>query len=304
LTAEPIVALVPDHEAASILDGIGGIQACRAPWNSVSLHDAQALVAPLLVSDLPDFSQMPSLRLVQSVRAGVDLLLGRVPKGVALCDARGVHEVPVAEWVLAALLASFRNFPDHRDDQRERRWNPTRMPRELSGARVMIVGAGSIGEAVARRLAGFEAQVIRVARAARDGVHGVDALDDLLPAADAVVLLLPLTDATRGLFDAHCLAAMKDAAVLINAARGPVVDQDALEQELRRGRLRAVLDVSDPEPLPRSHSLWSAPGLMITPHLAGLSMHTWDRVFEFVREQLLRLRDGRELENVVGSGGY
>jgi phosphoglycerate dehydrogenase-like enzyme len=244
----------------------------------------------------------PKLRVIQTMSAGVDYLDGEIPDGVRLCDARGVHDVTVAEWVLAGILASRRDLAAYAVHQAERTWQPLDRAGELFGSRVLIVGYGSIGAAVEKRLEPFEVTVTRVARTPRDGVHGIDELPALLPEADIVVLLVPLTDATRGLVDKDFLAALPDGALVVNAARGPVVDTDALVSELQSGRLRAVLDVTDPEPLPSDHPLWACDGLLLTPHVGGNTTGFFPRMIRFISEQVERYRDGNALENVVTDG--
>jgi phosphoglycerate dehydrogenase-like enzyme len=249
---------------------------------------------------LPDglFEALPRLRLVQLTSAGAERFVGRLPEGVVLCNARGAHTPATAEWVLAATLAAQRGLPDLVRAQDAHRWEPgTR--RSLVGARVLVVGAGDIGRTVARMLAGFDAEVTFVARTARDGVHSTDELPQLLPSADVVVLLVPVTPETTGLVDAAFLAAMPDGALLVNAARGVVVDTDALLAELARGRLRAALDVTEPEPLPEDHPLWSAPGLLLTPHVGGAVPQTAERAAAAVVAQVRRVLAGEELANVV-----
>jgi phosphoglycerate dehydrogenase-like enzyme len=302
-----MLVLIPDHEAATRLDGIEGIELSRPPWPLARRDEVEAIVLPVAPAEIPDLSGFPRLRLAQALTAGVDNVLVRVPPGVILCDAQGVHDIPLAEWVVTAVLTSFRRFPEHAADQLRQRWPDAYPPypvREVSGSRIAIVGAGSVGTLAAERLEALGAGVERIARRPRAGVVGVEALDRLLPEADAVVVLVPLTEATRGMFDRERLASLKDGATFINAARGQVVDQDALEAELRATRLRAVLDVTEPEPLPAKASLWDAPGVLITPHVGGISPLTWQRAYDFVADQLIRLRDGRPPRNVVGSEGY
>jgi phosphoglycerate dehydrogenase-like enzyme len=170
----------------------------------------------------------------------------------------------------------------------------------MVGARVLVVGAGDIGRTIGAMLAGFDVELTYVARTAREGVRGTDELPALLPDADVVVVVVPVTPATTHLVDADFLAAMADDALLVNAARGVVVDTDALLAELRSGRLRAALDVTDPEPLPDGHPLWSAPGLLLTPHVAGDVPDTNARATAAVTDQLGRVLAGEPLRNVVG----
>jgi phosphoglycerate dehydrogenase-like enzyme len=244
---------------------------------------------------------MPELRVVQLLSAGADAWVGRLAAGVTLCDARGVHDSSTSEWVLTAILAYLRDFPKFARAQPERRWvyGPTD---ELAGKRVLVVGAGSIGEATAARLLPFEVSVTRVARTARGAVHAVSELPDLLPHADIVVLLVPLTADTTGLVDAKFLAAMADGALLVNAARGPVVDTEALTAELASGRLHAAMDVTNPEPLPPDHPLWTMPNVLLTPHVAGSVRGLLPRAYRLVGAQLRRFVAAEPLDNVVVDG--
>jgi phosphoglycerate dehydrogenase-like enzyme len=246
-------------------------------------------------------AQMSSLRVVQTISAGVDWVLPSLPAGVMLCDASGSRDAAVAEWVLAAILASQRMLPELRDRQRSHEW-AWRRSAELARCTVLILGYGSIGAAVEARLEPFDVTTIRVARTARAGVHSSDELASLLPLADVVVVLLPLTHATIGLLDADLLGRMRPGALLVNAARGPIVDSDALLELLIEGHLRAALDVTDPEPLPPDHPLWDAPGTLITPHYAGDTLAADRRAFALVGEQVRRYAHGEPLVNVVEHG--
>jgi phosphoglycerate dehydrogenase-like enzyme len=253
--------------------------------------------------DLPRmFAAMPALEVVQLTSAGIENVVGRIPDGITLCDARGVHGSSVAEMVLLLILASQRRLPYFLDAQRAGRWDVVEAD-DLRDKRVVIVGAGDLGEQTARRLQGFDAEAVMVAHSARDGVHAIDELPSLLPGADVVVLTVPLTTATSGMVDAAFLSRMANGALLINVARGKVVDTDALLAELMSGRLRAGLDVVDPEPLPNGHPLWSAPNVIITPHAAGHVKQAGPRAFALVRDQLQRFVEGKKLLNVV-AGDY
>ena len=246
-----------------------------------------------------DYRAMGELRVVQALSAGTDWLEADVPPGVTLCNARGTRDVPVAEWVVAALLGASSGLLRCAREHDRHAWNIYR-PAEIAGSTVVVLGLGSIGQAVRRRLEALRAEVLGVGREPRPGVRGVDELGALLARADALVVLVPLTEQTRGMVDRDVLAALPDGALVVNAGRGPVVDTDALLAELQSGRLRAVLDVVDPEPLPADHPLWTAPGLLaLTPHVAGDSPPAEARAARFAAEQLGRYARGEPLRNVV-----
>ena len=247
-------------------------------------------------------SQMPGLRVVQALTAGVDWLRPHVPPAAVLCSARGAHDASTAEWVVAAVLSVLRGFPRFGAEQAAGRW-AYQETGQLAGQTVLIVGYGAIGAAVEQRLAGFEVTVRRVARRPRPGVAGVAGLAELLPEADVVVLLVPFTPESEGLADAGFLARMKDGALLVNAARGAVADTAALVAEVASGRLRAALDVTDPEPLPPGHPLWSLPGVFLTPHVAASTPLSRQRAARLVREQAGAYLRGEPLRNVI-SGAY
>jgi phosphoglycerate dehydrogenase-like enzyme len=246
--------------------------------------------------------RMSSLRIVQTLTAGVDNIRDVVPDGVQLCNGRGIHDASTAELVLTLVLSSLRGVPEFVRAQDRHEWTHGWHP-ALADRTVLLVGYGAIGAAVEARLAPFECSVVRVARSARDGVHAITELPALLPDADVVVLVLPLTDESRGLVDADFLAAMKDGALLVNVARGAVVDTGALVAELMSGRLRAAVDVVDPEPLPSDHPLWDCPGLLVSPHVGGSSSAMWPRAHRLVRDQLHRIAAGEEPVNIM-SGDY
>jgi phosphoglycerate dehydrogenase-like enzyme len=254
---------------------------------------------PAVADVLP---RMTSLRLVQTLSAGVDNVRARIPAGVTLCNGRGIHDASTAELALTLVLASLRGIPGFVRAQDRGEWTFGWHP-ALADRRVMIVGYGAIGEAIERRLEPFEVEVVRVARHEREGVHAIDELPALLPHADVVVLVVPLTDATRGLVDAEFLARMKDGALLVNVARGAVVVTDDLVAALRSGRIRAATDVAEVEPLPADDPLWSAPNLLISPHVGGSSSAMWPRAYRLVREQLARYAAGEPLANVM-TGDY
>lgn len=263
------------------------------------------------------------VRVAQSCMGGVDFLLKLLPRDVILCDARGVHTISTAEWALAAILAAYKYLPFFGEVRRSGVWSrrreaeeqyrrihhtdrayyPPVLLEELHGQRVLIVGYGSIGQAIEQRLLPFGVTMDRVARTARKGIVGVDKLPELLPQADVVVLVVPQTSETAGMIGAEQIAAMKPGALLVNAARGPVVDTEALVAALEAGHIRAALDVTDPEPLPEGHPLWKAPNLLLTPHVAGSTPEFMVRAMRFAAEQIERYLKGEPLENVV-TGEY
>ncbi len=261
---------------------------------------------PALAAALP---RMGRLRLVQTLNAGVDRV-PPLPAGVLLANSGAVHDGPVAEWVLAVVLAMQKRLPELLDAQRGHRWDTGAnlafgtgpAARDVAGSRVLVIGQGSIGTAVRTRLEAFGAHVDGIARRPRPGVHGPDALPALLPGADVVVLLTPATPETAGLVDAAFLRRMAPGALLVNAARGALVDTAALLDALHEGRVRAALDATDPEPLPADSPLWSAPGVLITPHVAGSSAHWRARAYRLVGDQLRRCAAGEPVRHVREHG--
>lgn len=265
-------------------------------------YEAEFLVPPYgsrrVLAALP---RMRELRVIQANSSGVEWLLPHASAGVTVCNARGTRDVAVAEWVVAAILAMTKDLAHWHRQQEECAWTP-RLLDELAGSRVLIVGYGSIGHAVEARLTPFDVTVDRIASRARHGVQGVDQLGDRLPLADIVVLLLPSSSATDGLFDEAMLGRMKAGALLVNAGRGTVIDTAALVTAVSDGRIRAALDVTDPEPLPDGHPLWRLPGVLLTPHLAGDSHESERRVYRLIGEQVRRYMAGEPLVNVVRRG--
>jgi phosphoglycerate dehydrogenase-like enzyme len=313
---------VPEKLLRSFPDGV---EVVRLPAEPKSEYEIDFWVLPF--GKKAAMAQLPHLRgvkVVQTITAGVDSILPWLPEGLTLCDGRGIHDISTAEWVVAVLLAEYKRLPLYRDLQRSQEWKGQALgaiftddaetsnglyrilSEDLYGRRVLIVGYGSIGAAIEARLAPFGVEIVRVARSAKSvpDVKAIDELDSLLPDADAVVLIVPLTDETNGFFDEARIAKMKRGALLVNAARGPVVVTDALVPALNEGRIRAAVDVTDPEPLPKGHPMWSAKNLLLTPHVAGSTPEFIERAFRFVGEQLGRYLRGEELENRVSSAGY
>jgi phosphoglycerate dehydrogenase-like enzyme len=261
------------------------------------------------------------VRLVLSMMAGTEWIPGTVGPHVTICNAHGAHNISTAEWTLSAILAMLKHFPLFLDIQRSGNWrrrieataeyeglsrdprtlHPPVMLEELTGKNILIVGYGTIGKEIERMFAPFHVNVTRVARTARADppVHPVSELDTLIPNADVIVLILPLTEESRGLIGAHQFGLMHQGTLLVNAARGPVVQTDALVDALNSGRIRAAIDVTDPEPLPPGHPLWSCPNLLITPHIGGSSPEFGPRALRVAADELRRYMNGDPLRNAV-----
>ncbi|OLL97144.1 D-3-phosphoglycerate dehydrogenase [Pseudonocardia sp. Ae406_Ps2] len=302
-----MTVLVPHAAGAEILSEVDGLEpVVYDPEKPLpdEAGRARVLVAPFLATSeaVAMTEQMPHLELVQLLTAGAEAWIGRLPDGVALSDGRGAHGGATAEWVVSVLLAVYRHLDRFVRAQDRGEWD-YHQTEELAGKKILIVGAGDVGQKTRARLEPFEVETAMVGRTARDGVHGWDELPALLPRYDATVLIVPLTDETRGMVDADFLAAMPDGALLVNGARGPVVDTDALLAELTSGRIRAAVDVTDPEPLPPGHPLWSAPGLLLTPHVGGTVPMAMRRAYGVAAEQLAAFVRGEEPPNLV-TGAY
>jgi phosphoglycerate dehydrogenase-like enzyme len=301
------VALLPSEQGRQLLgpppDGV--TVAVWAPTDDPPPEAAEAgfWVPQYLGKDglEKQLAALPRLEVIQLTTAGADTFVGLVPPGAVLCDARGVHGGSTSEWVLTAVLAALRNFPEFVRLQERRQWGQ-KFTDELAGKRVLVIGAGDVGESIKRRMLPFDTTVTMVARTARPDAHGADELPALLPEHDVVVVVVPLTPQTRGMVDAAFLGRMADGALFVNASRGPVTDTGALLAELSSGRLRAAVDVTDPEPLPADHPLWDAPNLLLTPHVGGAVPGFPARAYRLVAEQLARWAAGEQLINVVRDG--
>jgi phosphoglycerate dehydrogenase-like enzyme len=306
-TGTQLLVLVPDEYGVSALSSVDGVRAVHyRPGEPLPPEAAEArvLIPRFLQGTNPReiYAQLPRLELVQLLSAGAEQFVGQIPDGVLLSTCRGAHGGSTAEWAIGALLAIYRDFPAFEAARLERRWD-YHATETLQDKRVLVVGAGDLGEQFRRRLEPFDASATLVGRTARDGVHGMDELPELLGRHDAVLVVVPLTDETTRMVDAEFLAAMPDGAILVNGARGPVVDTDALLAELTSGRLRAALDVTDPEPLPAEHPLWTAPGLFLTPHVAGSCTGTKRRSYAVAAAELARFAAGEQPANLV-KGDY
>jgi len=299
------VALLPDltlRDAVGPVDGVELLVAGEEPGRE---DEVEVLVAPYLTGPaaVDGLGRFPGLRLVQLQSAGYDGVPERLPAGVALANARGVHDDATAELAIGLIVASLRGI-----DQAVRQhgcWVPMPGRRTLADSRVLVLGYGSIGRSLTQRLHEMRAEVVAVASRRRaDGlvgeVHTLEELPRLLPDADVVVCLLPQGEATHHLVDDAFLAQLPDGALVVNVGRGPVVDTDAVLAEA--GRLRFALDVTDPEPLPDGHPLWAAPDVLITPHIAGGTTAMLPRIADLVRRQLVEHTAGRPPLNVVASG--
>lgn len=247
-------------------------------------------------------TELPRLRVVQTLTAGFEHIRAYVPDGVTLCNAAGLHDASTAELAVALALAQGRHLDAYARNQTTGTWQRS-WGNSIADKRVLIIGYGHIGPAVERRLAGFEvASITRVARTTRPGpphVHAVTELDELLPQADVVILVAPSTPESEGLMGRHSLALLPDGAQVINVGRGRLIDTDALVAETSAGRITAALDVTDPEPLPPEHPLWTIPGVLISPHVGGASTAFPPRADATIAAQLRRYALGQDLENQI-----
>ena len=299
----PIHVLVPDEEGVQALVGSTGLLAVRYDARqepTAEQQQATAMVTGVLNVD-PEAAFMralPRLRLVQTLNAGFDQWVGRLPPGVAVSNARGAHGRATAEWTVAVLLAHHRELTRFAMAQRERRWDHHDTA-SLEGKRVAILGAGDIGTSIRRMLAPFGCRLTLVGRRRRDDVVTLDDFRSVAAEQDVVVLVVPVTPETRGFVDAEFLKGMKDGAILVNPGRGSLVVTDDLLKETQAGRLRAILDVTDPEPLPPSHPLWASPGVTITPHVAGNTEGALGRAWAVAVQQLGMYARGQAPANLV-----
>jgi len=310
---------IPEELLRDLFDGVELV--CIPEHLDHEIHIDVWIPDPYTNRALRAWPWLRGVRLVLAMLAGTEWIPQVVGPHVTICNARGAHNISTAEWTVAAILAMLKYFPLYNDIQREGRWKrrfelpphyaaisgdtrplyPPVMLEELTGKRVLLVGHGAIGKEIERMLAPFDVQLTRMARRARpeDSVHSVTELDSLLPNAEIIVLIVPSTDETRGLIGSKQFALMRHGALLVNAARGPVVDTYALVEALQSGRIRAAIDVTDPEPLPEDHLLWSCPNIMITPHVGGSSPQFTPRALRTAAAELRRYINGEALQNIV-----
>jgi len=305
------VISLPDREWIDLVGPVQGVEIVQ--WDLAEeppRQDELSFVVPPYLGSPPwqRLSLLPGLRVVQLLTAGYDDVLAALPAGVQLANASGVHDASTAELAVTLTLSSLRGIPEFVAAQGRSQWLPAEYRPALADKKVLILGYGGIGVAIARRLSGFEVTLTAVASRARVGdelvasVHGVDELPSLLPEHDVVIVILPLSDATEGLVDRDFLASMGDGSLLVNVSRGKVVDTRALVEAVRSGRIRAALDVTDPEPLPADHPLWQMPGVLISPHVGGATSAFAPRALTLLREQIAAFAGERPLRNVVNAG--
>ncbi|MEJ3405322.1 2-hydroxyacid dehydrogenase [Rathayibacter sp. YIM 133350] len=292
------------RDAVEAMGPLPDVEFIEWDLNAPAPRDRFDIVVPPYMDALGRLGALASVqtRLVQSQSIGYDGVEDALPAGVVYANAASVHEASTAELTVGLILAAQRGIPDFVRAADRGQWQPSRRP-SLADRSVLLVGVGGVGRAIADRLAPFEVLLTRVARHARDDdrghVHGIDELPRLLPEAEIVVIAVPLSEQTTGLVDAAFLAALPDGALVVNIARGAVLDTPALLAELQSGRLRAALDVTDPEPLPDGHPLFTAPGVLISPHVGGATTAMMPRMARLLRDQIERMLRGKPPRNVV-----
>ncbi|SDQ12958.1 2-hydroxyacid dehydrogenase [Leucobacter chromiiresistens] len=304
-----LVSLPSDPGLRDAVGDVDGVEFVEWDLDAPAPREQLDIVVPPYWGGARPLAQLAGVeaRLVQWQSIGYNGVSKHLPEGLPLANAATVHEGSTAELAMALALAAQRGIPQFVRDGEEERWQLRSLP-SLADRRVLLIGYGGVSQAIEARLAGFEVEITRLARTARREenlagesveVRGFESLHESLAEAEIVMLAVPLTDGTRGLIDAAALAAMPDGALLVNVARGPVVDTAALVAELQSGRLRAALDVTDPEPLPAGHPLWTAPNVLITPHVGGDSSAMLPRMSALIRRQIAHLQRGETPENIV-----
>jgi phosphoglycerate dehydrogenase-like enzyme len=305
---------VPDHDLLHALqpapEGITlAVWDFKSAPDGADLQDVEMAVLPYMDrGDLTEpLQSAPSLKLVQTQSTGYEGVPQMAGEGVAVCSAAGVHAAATAEMAVGLAIASLRGIDVAVLNQRDGAWKPARF-KGLADRRVLLLGVGGIGEEIAKRLDAFEVELTRVGSTARTDqrgqVHSSDDLVELAGRHDVLIIITPLSDSTRGLVGREVLAALPDGALVVNVARGPVVDSDALTAEVVSGRLHAAVDVFDPEPIPAGHPLWTAKNAIITPHNGGNTGAFRPRIVRLLRRQLEALAAGRTPENLVVPGAW
>ncbi|MDI3195857.1 2-hydroxyacid dehydrogenase [Pseudarthrobacter sp. AL07] len=300
----PLRVVLPDRKMLDALEPIAGVELVLWDLNGPPPSGRFDLLVPPYMGKPAALAALDCVEvgLVQSQSIGYDGVAAVLPGGCLFANAAGVHETSTAELALGMMIASQRGMPDLARNQASGTWDNSHRP-SLADRRVLLLGYGGVGKAIEARLLPFETHVTRMASRERDDqrgrIHGIDALYEQLPLHDIVVISVPLSERTHQLVDRTFLAAMPDGALLVNVSRGPVANTDALQAETSSGRLRAALDVTDPEPLPASHPLWTTPGVLITPHVGGASSAMFPRMVRLVRQQISLLLAGEEPVNVV-----
>jgi len=245
--------------------------------------------------------KMPNLKILQMPNAGYDDAMEYVRDGMTLCNGKSIHDDSTAELAVGLTIASLRGFPDFVRNQDKSDWVHVKN-KSINDRKIGIIGFGSIGTTIAKMLSGFAVEIIPFTQSGRDNTIAITDLNKHLPTLDVVILILPLTKESKHLFDAKRLSLMKDGALLVNVARGPIVETEALVKELNSGRITAALDVTDPEPLPKDHPLWRAKGVLISPHVGGNTTAFESRARRLIESQLNLLADGKPLNNIIVSG--
>ena len=300
----PIVSL-PTPELETALNALS-CQANFVQWDlqSPSPYSTIDIVVPPYMSSPKLLSALKGVKtkLVQSQSVGFDGVADHLPKGHVFANAASVHETSTAELALGLIIASQRGIKDFILAADKGVWAPARYE-SLADRTVLLVGYGGVAQAVEERLKGFEVNILRVAKNARTTengeVHSLDKLHSLLAQADIVVVAVPLNNETAGLINEEFLSSMRDGALLVNISRGPVALTAALVKEATNGRLRLALDVTDPEPLPNGHILFSLPNVIISPHVGGNSTAMTPRMARLIALQVEKIQRGEGPVNVV-----
>ena len=304
MTGQLFVSLPNRELHAALGDPPDGVAFLEWDLSVPAPRDVIDLVVAPYMGSLRGLARLANVatRLVQGQSMGYDGVADQLPPGHLFANAAGVHDAATAELAVALILASQRGLPDFVRAALRGQWTPEFRP-SLADRTVLLVGYGGVGHAIEARLRAFETTVVRVASQERTDergrIYGIDSLGDLLPAADVVVVAVPLSEATHHLIDETFLARLSDGSLLVNVARGRVADTEALAAAAQSGRIRLALDVTDPEPLPAGHPLWSLPNVLISPHVGGATSAMLPRMAKLVHEQILRMRDGEAPLHVV-----